>query len=99
MTLKTSAHVGMSFLDLSKTLMYHFHYKYIKRKYNNKAKLLFTDTDSLTYKISTEDIYKDFWADKNICDNSEYAENSPFFTKKKKKVTDKLKIKLTVFRY
>ena len=43
--------------------MYDFHYKYIKPKYGDKAKLLFTDTDSLMYEIETEDFYKDISAD------------------------------------
>ena len=52
--------VGMCILDLSKTLMYEFHYQYIKEKYGDRAKLLFTDMDSLTYKIETEDVHQDF---------------------------------------
>ena len=65
-TLKRPAHVGMCILDLSKMLMYDFHYNYIKKKYNNRARLLFTDMDSLMYEIEAEDVYKDLWNDKDV---------------------------------
>ena len=54
---------GMAILDLSKTLMYDFHYHYIKPKYDENAKLLFTDTDSLCYEIRSDDFFKDISQD------------------------------------
>ena len=65
--------------------MYDFHDNCIKNKYNNKARLLFTDTDSLTYEIGTEDVYRDFWNNKDKFDNSDYLENSPYFNITNKK--------------
>ena len=91
LTLNRLAYVGMCILDLSKTLMYDFHYNYIKKKYGNRARLLFTDTDSLTYKIEAEDIYKDFWNDKDMFDNSDYPENSSYYCNANKKVIGKFK--------
>ena len=91
LTLNRPAYVGMCILDLSKTLMYDFHYNYIKDKYKEKARLLFTDTDSLTYEIEAEDVYKDFWKDKDRFDNSDYPESSPYFDKTNKKVIGKFK--------
>ena len=69
--------------------MYEFHYKYIKRKFD--AKLLFTDTDSLVYEIKTEDVYEDFYQDKNLFDFSDYPLNSKFFDPANKKVIGKIK--------
>ena len=91
LTLNMPADMGMCMFHLSKTSMYDVHYNYIKKKYNDKAKLLFTDTDSLTYEIETKDAYEDFWSDKDKFDNNEHPENSPYFDKSIKKVIGKFK--------
>ena len=58
----------MCILELSKVLMYEFHYDYIKNKYDNKSKLLFADTDSLMHEIKNEDVYEGFSSDKEMFD-------------------------------
>ena len=52
-------YLGMSILDISKTLMYEFWYDYIKPKYQDRAKLCYMDTDSFVIHIKTEDFYED----------------------------------------
>ena len=59
LTLIRPIYVGFAILDLSKTLICDFHYNYIKRKYPDTT-LLFTDADSLTYLIQTDNMYDDF---------------------------------------
>ena len=80
LTLNKPIYVGFSILDLSKVLMYEF-------------QLLFTDTDSLVYEIKTEDVYEDFYLDKNLFDFSDYPLDSKFFDPVNKKVVSKMKDK------
>ena len=91
LTLNRPAYVGMCILDLSKMLTYDFHYNYMKKKYNNRARLLFTDTDSSTYGIEAKDVYKEFWNDKDMFDNSDYPESSPYYCNVSKKIVGKFK--------
>ena len=64
----------MCILDLSKYLMYDFHYNYIKKKHDSNAKLMFTDTDSLLYKIKTDNFYEDIKLDNNkLFDTSKFS--------------------------
>ena len=92
MTLNKPIYVGFSILELSKSLMYEFHYQYIKTKFD--AKLLFTDTDSLVYEIKTEIVYEEFYLDKDLFDFSDYPVKSKFFDPKNKNVIGKMKDEL-----
>ena len=69
-------YLGMSILDISKTLMYEFWYDYIGPKYGDKAKLCYTDTDSFIINIKTEDFFEDISNDvERWFDTSNYNEN------------------------
>ena len=73
--------------------MYDFHYSYIRQKYPDST-LLFTDTDSLTYQIQTDNVYEDFYADKHLFNFSGYEKESPFYNNENKKVIGKMKDEL-----
>ena len=69
-------YLGMSILDISKTLMYEFWYDYIKPKYGDRAKPCYKDTDSFVIYIITEDFYKDIVSDvEKWFDTPRYDEN------------------------
>jgi hypothetical protein len=78
-------YVGFTILDLSKVLMYQFHYEYMKQKYGDNAKLLFTNTDSLCYEMKTRDIYQDMLEDTELFDTSEYIQDHPLYSIKTRK--------------
>jgi hypothetical protein len=84
-------YVGFTILDLSKVLMYQFHYEYMKQKYGANAMLLFTDTDSLCYEVKTRDIYQDMLEDAELFDTSEYKQDHPLHSIRNKKVLGKMK--------
>lgn len=87
-TLNKPIYVGFSVLELSKALMYDFHYKYIIPKYEKRVTLLYTDTDSLIYEIKTDDFYKDIEPDIDArFDTSDFPPQNVFgLPRKNKKV-------------
>ena len=89
-------YLGQAILDLSKTIMYEFHYDYMKRKYDEKSlKLVYMDTDSLVYDIKTEDFYKDIAEDvETRFDTSGYEPDRPLPIGKNKKVIGLMKDEL-----
>ena len=70
-------YLGLSILEISKTLMYEFWYDYMKPKYNDDVKLCYMDTDSFIMNIKTNDFYEDIASDvKNRFDTSNYEVNT-----------------------
>ena len=86
-------YVGFAVLELSKTLMYSFHYEIMKKKYGDKISLLYTDTDSFFYEIMTNDFYEDMLDPdlKPFFDTSDYPPNHKCYSLTNKKVIGKFK--------
>ena len=81
-------YLGQAILDLSKTLMYEFHYDYMRPKYGSKVKLYYMDTDNFVYEIETEDFYRDIAKDvEKRFDTNKYSKDEnrslPIGTSKK----------------
>ena len=88
LTLNKPIYVGFTVLELSKWLMYDFHYNFIKKNFD--ANLLFTDTGSLTYEIkSKDDVYEKIFKRKHLFDFTEHQ--SKFFDPTNKKTIGKMK--------
>lgn len=79
LVLNKPAYVGICILDLSKAIMYDFHYLDMKDGYGKKAKLLVVDTDSLLFEILSKGVHELFYKNKDLFDFSEYLENSKFY--------------------
>ena len=88
-------HLGLSILEISKTLMYEFWYDYMKPKYGDYVKLCYMDADSFIMHIKTEDFYKDI-ADnvEKRFDTSNYEVIRPLPAGKNKKVIGLMKDEL-----
>ncbi len=81
-------YVGMSILDLSKTLMYDFYYNKLKKQYGERVCLLYTD---FLMHIETEDAYKDIQNNAEFYDTSNFDKNHVLFSEENKKVLGKFK--------
>ena len=80
-------YLGLSILDLSKTVMYEFWYDYVTPKYLENAKLCYMDTDSLIVHAETDDIYKDIAEDvETRFDTSNFELDRPLPKRNNKKV-------------
>ncbi|XP_025190195.1 uncharacterized protein LOC112590836 [Melanaphis sacchari] len=82
-------YIGFSVLELSKTVMYDYHYNVMKRHYGDKISLLYTDTDSLLYHVTTEDFYDDLANKPNLLsrmDTSNLPTNHRCFSSARKRI-------------
>ena len=70
-------------------MTYDFHYNLIKK--NSDAKLLFRDTDSLTYEKESENFYEEFLKWKDLFDFSNFWKDSKFSNETNKKIIRKMK--------
>ena len=94
--MKKPVYLEQAILDLSKIIMYEFHYDYMVPKYSlEKLKLCYMDTDSLIYNVKTEDFYTDIADHVPVrFDTSGYCPNQPLPKGLNKKVISSMKDEL-----
>jgi hypothetical protein len=90
-TLDKPMYAGFAILELSKVIMYDFHYNVILKRFPDSARLLFTDTDSLCYSIQCDDFYSTMLLERDRYDTSNYDPSSPLFSRVNEKVIGKFK--------
>jgi len=90
-TLNKPIAVGFCILELSKLIMYKFYYDYLKPRYGNYCKLLFTDTDSLCCEIQTTDLYSDMSEAMDLFDTSNFEPDHPLYFTRNHCVLGKMK--------
>jgi hypothetical protein len=84
-------YVGFTVLDVSKLLIFDFHYNVMVKRYGSNARLLFSDTDSLCYHLFTDDLYRDMSAYIDLLDTSAYPRDHPLYSPVNAKVIGKMK--------
>ena len=94
LTLNKPIYVGFCISELSKSLMYKFHYDHVFKTFNS-AKLLFIDTDSLVYEITNGDVYKQCFKNKELFDFSAYSKDPVYYDSSNKNVLGKMKDEFT----
>ena len=83
LTLNKPIYVGFCILELSKLLMYQFHYDYVCNNFD--ARLLFTDTDSLVYEIKSDSVYEECCRDIDLFGFGGYPKDSVYYDISNKK--------------
>ena len=89
LTLNKPAYAGMCIWHLSEVLTYEFHYDYIKNKYGNNSRFLFTHTDNLINKLK-QNVYEDFSKDKEIFEFTNCSVESKYYDDTNKLIVDKM---------
>ncbi|KAF0735906.1 DNA pol B 2 domain-containing protein [Aphis craccivora] len=82
-------YVGFAVLEISKELMYDYHYNVMRRHYNDSIRLMYMDTDSLVYRVNTDDFYKDLVDNPAVLermDSSNLPVTHPYYVGTRKKI-------------
>jgi hypothetical protein len=83
-------YVGFTVWDVSKLLMFDFHYNVAVKRYREDAQLLFTDTDLLCYHLFTNDVYRDMLDYRDLLDTSSYPRDHQLYSSDNMKVIGKI---------